>query len=103
MSKIPTAAWACLTVSVLALFASFVYLSAAHVDTAEFYRFLNVIGNLVGIVLGGGAVTLAGQARTAASHAAEQTNGGLDARIKAGAKAALVEHLGQDTGEVHRG
>lgn len=96
MSKIPAVAWVCLTVVVMGILAAFVYLSAAHLDTAEFYRFLNVLFNLGTLVLSGGAVTLAGRAVV-------QTNGGLDKRIKEGAKAALEEHTGETTGEITRG
>jgi hypothetical protein len=89
LNKIPTIAWVCLTVVAVAILGAFVYLNASGVDPAEFYRFLNVILNLASLVLGGGGVVLAGQAREKATQAADQTNGQLDSRIAAGVATAL--------------
>lgn len=97
LNKIPAVAWVCLTVALLGVVGGFVYLSAQGVDTADFYRFLNVVFNLVTIVLGGGGVVLAGQARQAATAAAEQTNGQLDGRIAAAVTAALARQRTTDT------
>lgn len=95
MSKIPPIAWVCLTIVFLGMLGSIVYLSAADVDTAEFYRFLNVASNLFTLVASSTAVGLAGRAVV-------QTNGGLDKRIKEGAAAALTEHV-ENTGDIPRG
>jgi len=82
MSKLPTAAWICLTVAFMTVVVAFVILSNNGTDATEFRSFLNTILNLVGLLLGGGALAFAGQA-------AKQTNGNLDARIKQAVQAAL--------------
>jgi hypothetical protein len=96
--NVPTAAWACLTVAFVTVVAAFVYLSAQGADTAEFRSFLNTTLNFAGLLLSGGAVAFAGKA-------AQQTNGGLDARIEAGVQRALEAQRAADTapgGELRR-
>jgi hypothetical protein len=96
VNKLPAAAWVCLTLAFLGILGAFVYLSAVHVDTGDFYRLLNVIFNLVTIVLAGGGVVLSGQAREKATAAADQTNGQLDQRIAAGVQQALTAQRATD-------
>ena len=96
MNKIPAIAWVCLTVVAVAILGAFVYLNASGVDPTEFYRFLNVILNLASLVLGGGGVVLAGQAREKATQAADQTNGQLDARISNAVSRALTVQRATD-------
>lgn len=67
--------WAiCVTLIMLGFMASLVVLSALKVDTTEFSRFINTVLNAAAPLLAGGALIRANQA-------ANQTNGGLDARI----------------------
>lgn len=93
LSRIPAAAWVCITVSFVAVVAAFAVLSAIGADGAEFRSFLNTVVNLVTLLLGGGAVAFAGQA-------AKQTNGDLDARIKAAVTAGLDQQRSEDTGSL---
>lgn len=99
MSKIPTPIWVCLTVAFLGVVAAFVVLSATGSDAAEFRGFLNIVMNLAGLVLSGGAAAYAGKA-------VSQTNGSLDRRIEQGVSAALEAQRAEDTqpgGELRRG
>lgn len=98
MNKIPTPVWVCLTVAFLGTVGAFVFLSATDNDAAEFRGFLNIVMNLVTLLVTGAAAAYAGKA-------AQQTNGSLDERIKAGAAAALEEQRADDTapgGELRR-
>lgn len=88
MRNLPAAAWACITVAFVAVVAAFVILSVNGSDPAEFSRWLNSVANIGGLLLGGGAVAFS-------AKAAQQTNGGLDERIKAGAKTAAKEALAE--------
>lgn len=72
----------CLTLVVLAVIASFVVLAVTESDATEFRGWLNTVLNLGGIVLGGGAVAFSASADRKAGKAAEQTNGGLEARLR---------------------
>jgi hypothetical protein len=93
MKNVPTPVWICLTVAFVSVIGAFAYLTASGSNTTDFRSFLNTVLNFAGLLLSGGAVAYAGKA-------AQQTNGGLDARIKDAAKAALDEHqLGQDPKE----
>lgn len=86
LSKIPKAAWVCLTIGFVVVLGAYVALSIAHVDTDDFYRFLNLMFNLASVVLGGGAVAFAGQA-------AKQTDGVLHDRIKEAVAETLDDRL----------
>lgn len=88
MRNLPAAAWACITVAFVTTVVAFVVLSVNGADPAEFSRWLNSVANLGGLLLGGGAVAFS-------AKAAQQTNGGLDARIKDGAKIAAKEALAE--------
>ncbi len=88
-SKLPPAAWVCLTVAFVATVGAFAYLSAKGADSGEFSRFLNTVVNLATLLLGGGALAYAGQA-------AKQTDGDLDARIQQAVKQALTMQRAED-------
>lgn len=88
MKNIPAVAWACLTIAFVTVVTALVVLSITGSDPTEFRSFLNTALNFAGLVLSGGAVAFAGKA-------AHQTNGGLDARIRDGAKQAAVEALNE--------
>jgi hypothetical protein len=98
LSKIPTPVWVCLTAAFLGTVGAFAFLSYTGSDAAEFRGFLNIVMNLANLLVTGGALAYAGQA-------AQQTNGGLDKRVQAAARAALVEQRVEDTepgGELRR-
>lgn len=82
MSKIPTPVIVCITAAFLGVIITLGWLSAVDADATEIRSFINLVMNLAGLLLGGGALTYAGLA-------ARQTNGDLDKRIEAGARAAL--------------
>lgn len=84
LSKIPQAAWVCLTVAFVAVVGAFAWLSAVGADGTEFRSFLNTIVNLATLLVAGGGVAYAGQA-------AKQTNGDLDKRIEAAVTRAVVK------------
>lgn len=92
LSRIPAAAWVCITVAFVAVIGAFTYLSAVGADGTEFRSFLNTVVNLVTLLVSGGAVAFAGQA-------AKQTNGDLDARIANSVTAALDRQRREDTGD----
>ena len=96
MKNVPTAAWVCLTVAFLAVTTAFVVLAAIGADAAEFRGFLNVVANLGMLLLGGGSVVYAGAAARNSQQAAEQTNGQLDARIRANVTEALNTQRADD-------
>jgi hypothetical protein len=106
LKNVPTAAWWFLTVAFVAVVAAFVVLGVTGTDAAEFRGFLNVVSNLAGLLLGGGAVVYSGAAAKNSQQAAEQTNGALDERIEAGVRAALEAQRAADVlpgGELRRG
>lgn len=86
--KVPAIGWACITVAFVAVVTAFVVLTMNGADPTEFSRWLNSVANLAGLLLGGGAVAFS-------AKAAQQTNGGLDERIKDGAKEAVIEALNE--------
>jgi ABC-type branched-subunit amino acid transport system permease subunit len=88
VKNIPGIAWACITVAFVAVVGAFVVLTITGSDPTEFSRWLNSVANLAGILLGGGAVAFS-------AKAAQQTNGGLDERIKDAAKVATTEALNE--------
>jgi hypothetical protein len=91
LSRVPAAAWVCLTVAFVAVVGAFAWLSAIGADGTEFRSFLNTVVNLATLAVAGGGVVFAGQA-------AKQTNGDLDQRIKDGVTAALDRQRLEDTG-----
>ena len=93
LSKIPAAAWVCITVAFVAVVGAFAWLSAIGADGTEFRSFLNTVVNLATLLATGGAVAFAGQA-------AKQTNGDLDARIATAVTVALDRQREEDTGQV---
>lgn len=88
VKNVPNIAWACLTLAFVAVLVAFVTLSVTGSDPTEFRSFLNTVVNLATLLVSGGAVVFAGKA-------SQQTNGGLDQRIKDGAKDAVVEALNE--------
>lgn len=93
MKNIPTGAWVCIAVSIFCVLGGFVYLAAKGSDVTEFRSFINTLLNFVGPLISGGALVYA-------SQAAKQTNGGLDKRIKDGARAAIDEHQNDEEEKV---
>jgi hypothetical protein len=91
LSKIPAAAWWCLTIAFVSVVATFGVLSAIGAEGTEFRSFLNSVVNLATLLVAGGGVAYAGQA-------AKQTNGHLDQRIKDAVTAALDRQRTEDTG-----
>lgn len=100
MSKLPAAVYWCITVIVIAVVGSLTYLAAIGADSAEVSRFINTLLNASGLLLGGLGAVGGTVAAVNSRKAVEQTNGGLDKRIKAGARAALAEHEAESTGEI---
>jgi hypothetical protein len=95
----------CGTLVVLAFIAGYTVLGATGRDSAELSRFVNTLLNAAGLVFSGvgGIAGIAGFLK--ARQAAEQTNGGLDERIVAGARVALAEQRTADVapgGELRR-
>lgn len=106
LSKVPTAAWVCLTVGFLGVVAALVVLGVTGTPADELWTLLSRVANLAGVVFGGGSLVYAGAAARNAQEAAEQTNGSLDARIAAGVARALAAQRADDVaqgGEFRRG
>lgn len=106
MKNVPTAAWITIGVAFVSTVAAFVVLSVTDSDAAEFRGFLNVVANIGGLLLGGGAVAYSGAAARNSQVTAEQTNGQLDERIAAAVAAALDTQRAADVapgGEFRRG
>ncbi len=89
MRNVPAIGWVCITVAFLGVITGAVVLAVTGADGAEYRGLLNIVANLAMMVLGGGSVVLAGQARNQAEQAAEQTNGGMERRIAAAVNKAL--------------
>lgn len=97
LKNVPLGAWIFASVTVLGLLGGLVILNVSGTSTAEFWRFLNVLSNFVGILAGTGSVVYAGAAARNSQRAVEQTNGNLDARIEAGIRRALIHHDNETT------
>jgi hypothetical protein len=95
----------CATILLVSFAAAYTVLAATGGDATNLSRLVNTIFNAAGVVFSalGGAAGIA--AFMKARQAAEQTNGGLDARIEAGAHRALTKQRAKDKapgGELHR-
>ena len=89
-SWMPHIIWGGLTIA-LALIACMTYLIAIGRPTDDLYKLLTTAGTVVTVVLSGGGFLYARKSTDAATVAAVQTNGSLDARILAGVHQALRE------------
>lgn len=92
LKNVPNIVWVSLTVVILALITAFVVLSVTGTDATEFRSFLDTVFNFVLVLLSGSGLVFAGVAAKNAQDAKEQTNGGLEERMKSAALDALKQH-----------
>lgn len=97
LKNVPLGAWVFASITVLGMLGALVTLSVSGADTTQFWRLLNVAGNLAGILAGTGSVVYAGAAARNSQAAVQQTNGNLDARIQKAIGQALVHHDNETT------
>lgn len=76
VKNVPGIVWVCATITLIAIFGSFVALAIVGADATEFRSFLNTIMNAATVLLSGGAFVFAGAT-------AKQTNGALNEKIRA--------------------
>jgi hypothetical protein len=82
LKNVPTGAWIFASTAVIAILGGLVVLSVSHTSTTDFWRLLNLLFNLAGVVAGSGGLVYAGAAARNSQAAAQRLNGGLDARIR---------------------
>ena len=92
LKNVPNIVWVCLTAVMLALITAFVVLAVTGTSAAEFRSFLDTVFNFVLVLLSGSGLVFAGVAAKNAQDAKEQTNGGLEERMKSATLDALQQH-----------
>lgn len=80
--KAPNALIWAVSLCFVAILAAFVVLAVTGSNTTDLRSFINTVSNVVGVLLGGSGLVVAGAAAKSASKAEEQTNGDLDKRMQ---------------------
>lgn len=97
LKNVPLGAWIFASITVLGLLAGMVILNVSGAGTTDFWRLLNLLGNLAGVLAGTGSLVYAGAAARNSQAAVQQTNGNLDARIQQAIGQALTHHDNETT------
>lgn len=97
LKNVPLGAWVFASITVVGLIAGVVILNVSGAGTTDFWRLLNLLGNLAGVLAGTGSLVYAGAAARNSQAAVQQTNGNLDARIEKAIGQALTHHDNETT------